>query len=145
MMTSEDEVDGLLSTKTQNFHTAGFGDKTITYFQSVCYIFNNAIGPGIVALALVVSSGGWLTPIILTAFVGILSVISALLLCETIERFPGNVGFSGRVEYTSLLKHHFPHWAYIVSTIFFLAMLQANNIFSIVEGGEFLPCLFMRI
>ena len=39
-------------------NSTSFEKKSISYAQSVCYIFNNAISPGLVALALVVSEGG---------------------------------------------------------------------------------------
>ena len=66
----------------------GFGGKTIGFFGGVCLLLNNIVGkcvfiqyvypnmrlgPGIVALPLVINVGGWLFPSMLLSILGILS------------------------------------------------------------------------
>ena len=67
---------------------------------------NNIMGPGMVALPLAYQQSGWLIPtiVLFTAFV--LSSFSATMLCEAMQKIPGNADFGMRFEFATTVRHY---------------------------------------
>lgn len=58
------------------------------------------------------------------------------MLCEAIQRIPGNKGFSRRWEYCNVVNHYFGSAAYMAAQVGFNLTLQAANISAMIVTAQ---------
>ena len=132
------------SPRTRSFSFSGsFGKQVITFPGSLCLNVNNILGPAIVAYPLIFAQSGWLLPSVVLVVVCVLSAFSSTMLCEAMQRIPGNHGLTKRYEYTSTVRHYWGHEWYVASQIMTNVCLQALNIASIIVAVQVMDELFV--
>ena len=67
---------------------------------------NNIMGPALVAIPLAYQMSGWLVPTTILFVVFLLSSFSATMLCEAIQKIPGNYDFGMRMEFATTVRHY---------------------------------------
>ena len=80
--------------------------QTITYLGSLCLNINNIMGPAIVAFPSIYAQSGWFLPTSLLLVVCVLSAFSSTMLCEAMQRIPGNHNLMKRYEFATTVKHY---------------------------------------
>lgn len=123
----------------------GFGAKKITWFGGFCLLFNNITGPGMVVLQVSYQEGGWFSSTATLILCLFMSGLSCGYLIRAMAHVSGNEEFQGRVEYTPLCKAVFPRWLYLIAMVSFLAVIQASNVSSIIEGAQILDLATLNI
>eukprot|EP00730_Choanoeca_flexa_P000797 TRINITY_DN10338_c0_g1_i6.p1 TRINITY_DN10338_c0_g1~~TRINITY_DN10338_c0_g1_i6.p1 ORF type:complete len:603 (+),score=166.30 TRINITY_DN10338_c0_g1_i6:181-1989(+) len=123
----------------------GFGHKTITFWGSFCLNLNNCMGPAMVLLPLLNQQAGWLTPSIAMVVVYALSSFAATMLCEAMQRIPGNFTFEHRYEFATTVRHYYGRTAYIVFQVFYNLSMQASNIAAMIISAKVLDKFIGKI
>ena len=93
------------------------GAKTIGYWTGIMLLINNITGPGIPGLPNLFVEAGWLTPVLCTLMVWVMTTISAAMFAEAIACIPGNEGFKGRAEYSTVVGYYFGHKWYVAAQV----------------------------
>eukprot|EP00051_Salpingoeca_urceolata_P015051 m.192814 g.192814 ORF g.192814 m.192814 type:complete len:563 (+) comp18276_c0_seq1:459-2147(+) len=114
----------------------GFGEKDITFWGSFCLNVNNCMGPAMVIFPLLCQQAGWVTPIVAMILVYVLSSLAATMLCEAMQRIPGNFNFEHRYEFASVVQHYWGRRAYWVFQVFYNISLQATNIAAMIISAQ---------
>lgn len=91
------------------------------------------------------AEAGWLFPTICFIAVWLMTSASTGMYCEAMRRIPGNAGFKGRVEYTSIVKYFFGRGGYIAAQIGLNGALQSLNIISIIQSAQVMDNLITAI
>ncbi|RHZ56820.1 hypothetical protein Glove_396g60 [Diversispora epigaea] len=118
----------------------------ITFVGGMAVLISAMMGPGIVTIPLLFQTAGWLTSILMFVIAIMLSVSSALLLCEAISSIPGNKRFSKKIEYIKLSQT-------LISNLFFqrlveffhYASLESLTIASIILSSQSVDNLFVDL
>eukprot|EP01052_Picozoa_sp_SAG31_P007967 SAG31_NODE_391_length_16344_cov_15.753339_9_plen_664_part_00 len=113
-----------------------FGGKTIGFGASVCLLINNITGPGVPGIPNQLAESGWLVPVLVFLLVWAMSSLSTAMFCESMRRVPGNEGFSGRMEYTTVISHYFGRRGYLASMAGLNGALMTLNIISVVQSAQ---------
>jgi len=135
-------TQSMRKTRSHSF-SGSFGKQVITFPGSICLNVNNILGPAIVAYPLIFSQSGWFLPTFVLAVVCVLSAFSSTMLCEAMQRIPGNHDLKKRYEYTSTVRHYWGEDWYVVSQIATNICLQALNIASIIVAVQVMDELFV--
>lgn len=135
------EITPLLPQSTSEL----FGQKTIGTFASYALLVNNAVGPAILIFPLLNQSAGWSAPIVVSIIVYIVSTFSCTMLCEAIQRIPGNESFGMRIEFCDAVRYYIGDGAYWTSQIFLSLSLQASNIAAMIVSAQTVDNLFKKI
>eukprot|EP00054_Salpingoeca_dolichothecata_P017322 m.103475 g.103475 ORF g.103475 m.103475 type:complete len:573 (+) comp22406_c0_seq1:53-1771(+) len=122
-----------------------FGAKSITFWGSFCLNLNNCMGPAMVLLPLVNQQAGWLTPTIVIIVIYVFSSLAATMLCEAMQRIPGNGNFDHRYEFATVVRHYYGKRAYIVFQIFYNLSLQASNIAAMIISAQVVDEFITRV
>lgn len=117
-------------------HGAGFGEKKITFWGSCVLNLNNCMGPAMVLLPLLNQQAGWLTPTLALLIAYILSSLAATMLCEAMQRIPGNQNFEHRYEFATTVQYYYGRNWYIVFQVFYNLSMQASNIAAMVISAQ---------
>lgn len=125
-----------MSTGTDHQSEQAFGQKTIGFLAGFALMVNNITGPGIPSVSNVFSESGWLLPSLCFVVVWLMTSISSNMYAEAMRKVPGNEHFSGRIEYTTIVKHYFGRTWYIFSQIGLNGALQALNIISVIQSAQ---------
>jgi amino acid permease len=122
------------------------GGKNITFCGSVVLNTNGAIGPGVLALPYVFQEAGWLFCTTVCIFMGLVTALCGMFLCDSIARVPGNSEFTKRVEYEAVFSIFLGHRWGLVAQFLFIVCLMSQLISTIVETAQgsdaFLAYLF---
>ncbi|XP_062506750.1 uncharacterized protein LOC134183270 [Corticium candelabrum] len=115
-----------------------FGGKTITFAGSFCLQLNNSMGPAMVLLPLMNQAAGWLTPTITLVLLFFLSTLAGTMLCEAMQRIPGNRNFNAepRYEFATTVRHYYGKTAYCIFQIAYNISLQALNIAAMIVSAQ---------
>ena len=132
------------SSSENDEHNFG-GGKTIGMFASVALLINNITGPGVPSLPNMFAEAGWLVPTIVFLLIWAMSSLSTTMYCEAMRQVPGNEHFSGRIEYTSIVKHYFGQTAYVFSQIGLNGALQSLNIISVIQSAQVMDSLVIYL
>jgi hypothetical protein len=119
--------------------------QTITYLGSLCLNINNIMGPAIVAFPSIYAQSGWFLPSFLLLVVCFLSAFSSTMLCEAMQRIPGNHNLTKRYEYATTVKHYWGEKWYVVSQILMNICFQCLNIASIIVAAQVMDELFAYV
>jgi len=114
----------------------GYGDKKITFWGSCCLNLNNCMGPAMVLLPLLNQQAGWLTPTIALTVAWLMSSFAATMLCEAMQRIPGNHNFEHRYEFATTVKHYYGHKIYLAFQVFFNLSMQASNVAAMIISAQ---------
>eukprot|EP00043_Microstomoeca_roanoka_P018373 m.196087 g.196087 ORF g.196087 m.196087 type:complete len:595 (+) comp16812_c0_seq2:200-1984(+) len=123
----------------------GFGGKTIGFWGSFCLNINNCMGPALVLLPLLNQQAGWLTPTLALTVMFVLSSLAATMLCEAMQRIPGNFTFSHRYEFATVVKHYYGQRWYIAFQLFYNISLQVSNIAAMIISAQVLDRFIHKI
>ncbi|EGD76432.1 hypothetical protein PTSG_07549 [Salpingoeca rosetta] len=123
----------------------GFGGKTIGFWGSFCLNLNNCMGPAMVLLPLLNQQAGWVMPTIALAIMFVLSSLAATMLCEAMQRIPGNFTFEHRFEFATVVKHYYGKRWYIVFQVLYNISLQAFNIAAMIISAEVFDKFIFKI
>eukprot|EP00803_Ostreobium_quekettii_P009134 evm.model.scf_558EXC.6 EVM.evm.TU.scf_558EXC.6 scf_558EXC:45309-52753(+) len=122
---------------------AAFGTKDISAWGSFVFNFNNATGPALVCLPLCVQQAGWVFPLFLLWFIAACSGVVAMMLCEAMQRIPGNHKLTQRYEYCTMVKHYMGNRWYMFTTVMYNLSLLATNVAAIVITAQVMDnCIF---
>jgi len=128
-----------------HIHDHTFGKKTIGYMGGFALLINNMIGPGIVAVPLIITNGGNFLPCLAIAIVGILACLASSMMCECMRHVPGNENFRGRVEFIAVIDHFLgDRWAF-VSVMFLCGSIITLNMASLIVAANQFDNLFMGL
>lgn len=134
------------------------GGKTIGYWGGIALNINNIMGPAMVALPFLNQEAGWVPCLVVLGLCCALSSLSATMLCEAMQRIPGNREFAGRdpstgrrYEFCDVVRHYAAlrygagerqvrRW-YTAAQVFFNTSLQASNIAAMVVCAQILDDL----
>ena len=131
-----DGADGAEGAATSESKRTGFGEKKITFWGSFALILNNAMGPGMLVLPLIMQEAGLITSMIVLVAVYLLSTVSCTMLCDAIQRIPGNRDFTQRVEYSTAVDYYLgKRWNVVGQVLFNVSNQTANLIAMYVEEG----------
>ena len=97
--------------------TVGFGKKTIGWFGSMCLLYGNITGPGMVQIPGLFQSAGWVVPTLLFFIFSWLAGVVSLYLAKAISLLPGNRRFGERIEFNEIARAAFPYWAYLATMV----------------------------
>jgi len=130
----------------------GYGSKTIGTKSSICLIVNNIMGPAMVALPFLSQRAGWLPLIFVNTACCLCSGLSSAMLCEALQRIPGNFFFTGknpetrqRYEFCDAVKYYWgKNWCFAIRILFNIS-LQAQNIPAMVVSCQVLDDFFQQI
>lgn len=114
----------------------GFGQKSITFWGSFCLNMNNSTGPAMVLMPLMLQQAGLITPVLATIIIYVLSTYSATMLCEAMQRIPGNFEFNHRYEFATVVLHYYGKKWYTTFQILYNLSLQASNIAAMVISAQ---------
>eukprot|EP00039_Didymoeca_costata_P020335 m.340903 g.340903 ORF g.340903 m.340903 type:complete len:559 (+) comp19629_c0_seq1:222-1898(+) len=123
----------------------GFGDKSITWAGSFCLNLNNCMGPAMVLLPLTMQQAGWVTPCIALVVVYVLSSFAATMLCEAMQRIPGNHDFRHRYEFATTVQHYWGRRSYILFQIFYNLSMQASNVAAMIISADVVDKFFAKL
>eukprot|EP00045_Choanoeca_perplexa_P012175 m.131850 g.131850 ORF g.131850 m.131850 type:complete len:607 (+) comp15915_c0_seq3:277-2097(+) len=123
----------------------GFGHKTITFWGSFCLNLNNCMGPAMVLLPLLNQQAGWLTPTVAMVVVYALSSFAATMLCEAMQRIPGNFTFEHRYEFATTVRHYYGRTPYIIFQVFYNLSMQASNIAAMIISSKVLDKFIAKV
>lgn len=129
--------------KAQETYVASLGKQTITFPGSLTLNVNNIMGPAIVAYPMIYQRSGWLFPTSILAVVCVLSALSGTMLCEAMQRIPGNHNFSQRYEFTTTVRHYWGERWYLISQVLVNLCLQCLNVASIIVAAQVMDELFV--
>jgi len=116
---------------------ASFGGATaIGFYTRLILLINNISGPGIPSLPNMFAEAGWLLPILCLLGVYFMTTLSSCMFCEAMERMPGNRGFRGRSEYSTVVFHYFGRRWYLAAQVGLNGALQSLNIISVVQSAQ---------
>lgn len=130
----------------------GYGSKTIGLKSSLCLIINNIMGPAMVALPYLTQRAGWLPVLLVNAICCVCSGLSSAMLCEALQRIPGNFFFLGtnpetgqRYEFCDAVTFYWgKRWSVFIRVLFNIS-LQAQNIPAMVVSCQVLDDLFREV
>ena len=91
------------------------GAKSIGFATSIMLLINNITGPGVPSLPNAFVEAGWLLPLLCLLAVYLMTTLSACMYCEAMERMPGNAGFRGRAEYSTVVDYYFGRRWYLAA------------------------------
>eukprot|EP00038_Savillea_parva_P004283 m.135992 g.135992 ORF g.135992 m.135992 type:complete len:573 (-) comp11426_c6_seq1:40-1758(-) len=114
----------------------GFGLKRITFWGSFCLNLNNCMGPAMVLLPLLNQQAGWLTCSVMMVVAYLLSTLAATMLCEAMQRIPGNNDFNMRYEFATLVRHYYGYYSYIIFQVLYTLSMQASNIAAMIISAQ---------
>lgn len=77
-------------------------------------------------------------PTIVMVVMFVLSSLAATMLCEAMQRIPGNHNFGHRYEFATVVLHYYGRRAYLLFQIFYNISLQALNIASMIISAQVL-------
>jgi amino acid permease len=128
------------------------GKKTITFWGSTALNVNNIMGPAMVALPYLNQSSGWFTCTLMLIICTTLSAFASTMICDAMQRIPGNHNFTGRdaitgkrYEFCDVIKHYYGNTAAMVGQGFFNVSLQASNIAAMVICAQILDDFFVFV
>eukprot|EP00117_Sycon_ciliatum_P031304 scpid48664/ scgid4434/ len=126
---------------------SSFGSKSLGYWASCCLNLNNCMGPAMVLLPLVSQQAGWFTPTLALLVVFVFSTFAGTMLCEAMQRIPGNSRFSAvpRIEFTTAVRHYYGTKAYYVFQILYTISLQALNIASMIISSQVVDNFIFKV
>eukprot|EP00048_Salpingoeca_helianthica_P017002 m.235246 g.235246 ORF g.235246 m.235246 type:complete len:551 (+) comp19959_c0_seq1:41-1693(+) len=126
----------------------GFGSKKITFWGSVCLNLNNCMGAAMVTMPLLFQQAGWFTNVLMMTLIYVLSTLAGTMLCEAMQRIPGNFEFKQRYEFATTVRHYWGGRAYWLFQILYNLSMQASNIASMIISAqvldEFVRMIFGR-
>merc|ERR1719266_3089890 len=67
------------------------------------------------------------------------------MLCEVIQKIPGNQGFTRRIEFCDAVRHYLGENWYKASQIGLAVSLQASNIAAMIVSAQVLDNFFAKI
>ena len=100
------------------------------------------MGPAIVAFPSIYAQSGWFLPTALLLVVCVLSAFSSTMLCEAMQRIPGNHNLTKRYEFATTVKHYWGDKWYVASQLLMNICLQCLNIASIIVAAQVMDELF---
>ena len=103
---------------------------------SICLNVNNIIGPAIVAFPMIYQQAGWAPCTAVVTLVCILSALSGTMLCDAMQRIPGNHDFGQRYEFNTTVRHYWGEGWYRVSQVLVNVCLQCLNVASIIVASQ---------
>lgn len=108
----------------------------IGFLSSIALIVNNITGPGIPTLPNVYAESGWLLPTLCIVVVWALTTSSATMLCEAMEKIPGNRNYRKNLEYSTVVLHYLGERWHKAAELAVLGALQSLNIISVVQAAQ---------
>jgi len=121
------------------------GSKTIGYIGSFALLVNNAVGPAELIIPLLNQTAGWASSIFWLVAIYIISTLSCAMLCEVIQKIPGNQGFTKRIEFCDAVRHYLGENWYWGSQIALAISLQASNIAAMIVSAQVLDNFFTKM
>lgn len=129
-----------------------YGSKNIGFFSSYCLTVNNIMGPAMVAYPYLTQYAGWFSVLMMTIICCICSGMSSAMLCEALQRIPGNFYFNGinprtgqRYEFCDAVQFYWGERVAAVVRVFFNISLQAQNIPAMVVSCQVMDDFFVHI
>lgn len=119
--------------------------KDISFFGGVALLVNNITGPGLITIPLVYQQAGWLITTFVFLLVMALSSIAATMLCKAMSKVRGNENFQGTAEFTTVAKHFFPKWGFVITMILFVISLMSFLVSSIVIAAQTMDLALIAI
>lgn len=113
-----------------------FGGKSISFMGSIVLLVNNIMGPAMVTIPLVYHLGGFLSTTVILLLTFIVSSFSATMLCEAMQRIPGNHDFQLRYEFATTMGHYFGKRAEVAGQILVNGCLMASAMASIIVAAQ---------
>ena len=98
-------------------HTNNFSAFYFLLGSSCALNFNNITGPAMVVLPLLYQQAGWLLPSVALLTLWALSCVASAMLCEAMQRIPGNLAFARRFEYCPLVRHYLGKQCYYAAMV----------------------------
>lgn len=121
------------------------GAKGIRYASGVMLLINNITGPGIPALPNLLAEAGWLSPLLCMLGVWGMTTLAASMLAEVMQHIPGNEGFEGRAEYSSVVRAFYAKaWAVGVQ-VGLIGALQSINLVSVLQSAQIMDSAIAAI
>lgn len=117
-------------------NNADFGARTITMASGIILLINNITGPGVPGLPNMFAEAGWLPPVICILVIWLMTTVSSCMYAEAMAAIPGNEGFKGRIEYSSIVQYYFGRNWYIAAQIGLNGALQSLNIISVIQSAQ---------
>ena len=121
------------------------GGKDIALLSGIILLINNITGPGVPSLPNLFVEAGWLPPTACILLMWLLTTLSASMFSEAMERIPGNSGFKGRVEFSTIVNHYFGRNWYIASQVSLNGALMSLNIISVIMSAEVMDVLIAAL
>lgn len=119
--------------------------KTISFFGSVCLLFNAATGPGIPYTPALFQDPGYIPALATFFLVMLLSGFSILFTIESLQAIPGNAHFQGDVEYATLINFYFGPTFHMIGQAILYGALQSNIVQAIIISVQTTDYLFASI
>jgi len=121
------------------------GARSIGFFSSMCLLYGNITGPGMVQIPSAFQAAGWLIPTLLFVGISALSGFVSLYLAKAISLFPNNRGFRQRVEFNEVARALFPRWLYAATMILIVFNLMASNVSAVVESAQTMDSTLLAV
>ena len=74
-----------------------------------------------------------------------MTAFSCTMLCDAIQRIPGNRNFNRRVEYTDAARHYFSRRWYLITKALFHLSIQCSNITAMIVGSQVVDTFLIKI
>lgn len=123
----------------------GFGSKRITFWGSVCLNLNNCMGAAMVTMPLLFQQAGWFSNVVMLVVIYLLSTVAGTMLCEAMQRIPGNYNFGMRYEFATVVRHYWGQRAYVIFQVLYNLSMQASNIASMIISAQILDDFVYKI
>eukprot|EP00049_Salpingoeca_infusionum_P024384 m.15846 g.15846 ORF g.15846 m.15846 type:complete len:601 (-) comp6803_c0_seq2:384-2186(-) len=123
----------------------GFGEKTITFWGSFCLNLNNVMGPAMVLLPLLNQRTGWFVPTLAMILLYVLSSAAATMLCEAMQRIPGNFNFQHRYEFATVVQFYYGRVPYIIFQLTYNLSMQASNIAAMIISAQVMDSFIQNV
>src|ERR1700694_918633 len=111
-----------------------YGTKTIGFLGSICLLYNNLTGSGLVLFSSLYQSSGILPVTLSIIFMTILTIICSIMLFECMSAVPCNEQFQRRIEYTTICRYYLKPSYYTISQIFYQLSFIIINVTTIIQS-----------
>ena len=82
------------------------------------------------------AQAGWVFPLLLLWIVATCSGFVAMMLCEAMQRIPGNHALQKRYEYSTLVRYYMGEGWYKVAAVAYNVSLLATNVAAVVITAQ---------
>lgn len=111
-----------------------FGHKSIDFIGSLCLLYNNITGSGMVLFPLLYQICGYLPVTLLLIILTIYTLLCSIMIFECMSAIQHNNQFQSRIEYTTLCKYYFKPINYQITQLFYQISLLTTNITTIIQS-----------